>query len=155
MKEDGSKIECLVYCLSPTHVISSVCAMETLHSAQKINATLLIYRPGEDQEVKAEVYKAFKNLTKEYLFVKKLVLINDSFLSDEMALSKNVNPAEPIADFGTSIPASPKASPCFNLLYKAPPPATSPPTIAADLAASEILPSLSKFLILSSKILVR
>lgn len=74
---EGGK-DCLVYLISPVHVISSIAALETIHP-EGVKATLLIHWPGVNESVVMELTQIVRELTAPFGNIQRIAM----FTSEE------------------------------------------------------------------------
>jgi hypothetical protein len=74
----GGRADCLVYLISPVHVISSLAALETVHPDKDVRATFLVHWPGVDEQVMAELVQIVCELTAPFGYVEQVVKISSA-----------------------------------------------------------------------------
>lgn len=85
--------KCLLYIISPTHVISSISAIETMYHDKKPEVTLLIHWPGVPKKETKSITKVIKKLVSGFDFVIRIITISQDkvdnlFISKETAEAK-------------------------------------------------------------------
>lgn len=71
---------CLVYCISPIHLISSVCAIRTLHDTNEIEVTIIVHWPGFSQEENNEIFNIVSKFSRNFKFIKKIISLDQKEL---------------------------------------------------------------------------
>lgn len=72
--------------MSPTHMISSMSAIQELHVSEQIEITLLVYWPGGDTKLNKNLVLVIKNLTRAFPNIKTIITV---FGDDKRTLSEH------------------------------------------------------------------
>ena len=78
-------VECLVYVISPIHVIASVSAIQTLHHEYDVRLTILVHWPGVSKVVVKEIMKIVEEMTSSLSYVKKIRMLSSSDNTEMMS----------------------------------------------------------------------
>jgi hypothetical protein len=71
-------MRCLLYIISPTHVISSFSALKSLHQNDDISAAILVHWPGVSSQIAEEIRDIVKRITIGFPFVDKLTMLTSA-----------------------------------------------------------------------------
>lgn len=72
----------LVYAISPTHVISSLAAIEALHDQRNFSVVMVVYWPGATKELSEELGDVVKKLSRGFPYIKTVsTLSQDRFVN--------------------------------------------------------------------------
>ena len=69
---------CLVYLISPVHVISSLAALETLHQERNVRVTLLVHWPGVNDSIVTELLQIVRELTAPFGNIERVVALSSA-----------------------------------------------------------------------------
>jgi hypothetical protein len=78
MLSNKQYVECLVYVISPIHVIASISAVQTLHQKDDVRLTILVHWPGVTKVVVREIMKIVKEMTSSFRYLKKIKMLSSS-----------------------------------------------------------------------------
>lgn len=72
----------LLYAMSPTHVISSITAIGTLHPKEAPVATLFVHWPGQSRKVIDEIGKTIAEISKPFSFIDQMITMSSDEKSE-------------------------------------------------------------------------
>lgn len=75
---DEGILDCLIYIISPTHVISSLAALEALHPNGNVRITFLVHWPGVNDAVVTELAQVVREMTSPFGNIERIVTITSS-----------------------------------------------------------------------------
>lgn len=75
---DDGVLACLVYIISPIHVISSLAALKTLYPNGNIRATFLVHWPGVNDVIVTELTSVVREMTSTFENIERIVMITSS-----------------------------------------------------------------------------
>ncbi len=78
---------CLVHIFSPTHIISSISAIQSIHVDEKFEVIFIIHNPMWEKVVK-EIEHSILSLTRKNTFIKNVITIYDNNLFSKMTLAE-------------------------------------------------------------------
>jgi len=68
--------DCLLYIISPTHILSSFSALKSLHGTEKIDATILVHWPGVSSEIVAELRQIVSEMSVGFPFISNIIALS-------------------------------------------------------------------------------
>jgi len=75
------KKNCLVYCISPTHLLSSISAVKTLHRNENIHVDILVHHPYVSANITSQIGLVIKDMSRLFKFIKKIIVISENKFS--------------------------------------------------------------------------
>jgi hypothetical protein len=95
-RRDKDRNNCLVYAISPTHIVSAICAILTRHAPEDVNVIILVQWPGALSEVTNELTAIMKSMVRPFSFVAQLKLFPYGVFTEMLA-------ADDLASFKLSL----------------------------------------------------
>lgn len=85
------RINCLVYAISPTHIISAICAILTRHAPEDVNVVILVQWPGAASDLSNELSVAIEVMVRKFSFVERVKLIPDEIFSEMLIVNDDAS----------------------------------------------------------------